>query len=88
MAPDLDAERIDEAATDPPVRWVAVSLLGLGLVVVGLAAVVLGLVGLSGAVVAGVPVLGVVFDLSAFWLVVGLALFVLSMTEWEKELDE
>ena len=82
---DLDSEAIDEAAEDPPVTWVALAAVGVVVAAVGLVALVLGLVGVSGTVVDWVPLLGVVFDLSIPLLVVGVGLFVVSMTEWNPD---
>lgn len=85
---DLDSEAIDEAAEDPPVTWVALAAVGVLIATIGLVALVLGLVGLSGAVVGRVPLLGVVFDLSVPLLVVGVGLFVVSMTEWDPDVGQ
>lgn len=82
---DLDATGIDEAAEDPPAKWVVLAAGALLLAAVGLVALVLGLVGLRGAVVGVAPFLGPVFDLSVPILIVGAGLFVVSMTEWDPD---
>lgn len=84
---ELDSERIDAATEEPPVKWVMTSLVGLLLAAVGLVALALGLLGFAGAVVGAVPLLGLVFDLSVPFLIVGVGLFVVSMTEWESDVE-
>jgi len=86
MAPDFEVEGIDEAATDPPAKWVGVALVGIVLAGIGLVAMVLGAIGLDGAIVSAVPVLAVLFEFAMVPLVVGAGLFVLAMTEWEPKM--
>lgn len=83
----LDSKRIDEAAEDPPAKWVAAAVAGLVLAAVGLVALVLGLVGLDGAVRGAAPFLGVVFDMSVPLLILGVGLFLVSMTEWDPDVS-
>lgn len=86
MTPDFDAEGLDEEAADPPLGWLAVAVFAICLVGAGLFATVLGVLGLDVDVVAVVPALAVLFDLSVVVLVLGLGLFVLAMTEWDPDL--
>lgn len=87
MTPDLDAEGLDEEAADPPLVWLGTAVAAIGLVAAGLVATVLGVVGLDAPVVAAVPALSVLFDLSVVVLVLGLGLFVLAMTEWDPDVS-
>lgn len=87
MTPDWDSDAIDEAAEDPPLTWLAVAVFGLFVAVVGFVATALWLTGHSAGVRAAVPALGVLFDMSVPVLLVGIGLFVLSMTEWDPDLN-
>lgn len=82
---DMDSAGIDEAAADPPVKWLAAAVAGLLLTAVGVAALLAGLVGLRGTVVGSLPFLGLVFDLAVPLLVIGAGVFVVSMTEWDPD---
>lgn len=84
---DTDAD-IDTAAEDPPALWLTVAVVGIVLAVAGLVAGVLTLLGVSGAILSAVPVLGPLFGLSPFVAVIGFALFVFAMTEWSPELED
>lgn len=84
---DLDGVGIDEEAADPPVKWVSLAAGGLLVAAVGLVAAVLGLVGMRTAVVGAIPALAVVFEASVPLLLVGVGAFVVSMTEWDPDVE-
>jgi uncharacterized membrane protein YidH (DUF202 family) len=83
---DTDAD-IDAAAEDPPVGWLALSVLGLVLAGAGVVAFVLDVFGVSGAIVAALPTLAPLLDLSLVVALLGIVLFVGAMLQWSPDIE-